>query len=339
LLPNGPYLGSQIRNICSQVWGRPNRDVLAACRSILSGIEVDRLRVKPVVKVTGEFWAQTTEGDGNYRMFEFLEREGAQVFAEPLCSWVMYMIYQGRAKLRYRLRMRVEGPAVARGARSRMREWLKALKKRSLLALADRIFRQRYEMLRRGLGRVPHPLVDQMELARLAHPFYHSLTRGGEGHLEVAKNIYYSTQPGAHMVLSLKPFGCMPSTQSDGVQSSIVARFRDMLFVPIETAAEGELNAHSRVQMALVEARSRAQAEFDEALGRAGRTLAEIRRYVEGHPELRDPLYHVPHRPGVVGEAANFVLHVGERMDRDPACRPSPRRAPTGLASATESTR
>jgi predicted nucleotide-binding protein (sugar kinase/HSP70/actin superfamily) len=339
LLPQGPYLGSQLRNICSQVWGRPNREALAASRSILSGLEVDRLRVKPVVKVTGEFWAQTTEGDGNFRMFEFLEREGAQVLAEPLSSWVMYMIYQGRAKLRYRLQMQVEGAAVARGARARLRGWLTASRKRFLLGLGDRIFRHRYDMLRRMLGGVPHPLVDQMELARLAHPYYHSLSRGGEGHLEVAKNIYYSTQPGAHMVLSLKPFGCMPSTQSDGVQSSIVARFRDMLFVPIETAAEGELNAHSRVQMALVEARSRAQAEFDEALARSGRNLADIRRYVEAHPELRDPFYEVPRRPGVVGEAANFVLHVGERMDRDPACRPSPRPAPSDLASATGSMR
>ncbi|RPJ71697.1 MAG: activator of (R)-2-hydroxyglutaryl-CoA dehydratase [Acidobacteria bacterium] len=334
LLPKGPLVGSQIRNICRQVWGRPNHDAMAGCRSILSGIEVDRLRVKPVVKVTGEFWAQTTEGDGNFRMFEFLEREGAQVLAEPLSSWVMYMIYQGRAKLRYRLGMKVEGPSVAAGPRARAREALKALKKQSLLALADRLYRHRYDVLRRTLANVPHPLVDQMELARLAHPYYHSLSRGGEGHLEVAKNIYYSTQPGAHMVLSLKPFGCMPSTQSDGVQSSIVARFRDMLFVPIETAAEGELNAHSRVQMALVEAKSRAQAEFDGALERCGRTIAEIRRYVEAHPDLRNPFYPVPHRPGIVGEAANFVLHVGERMDRDPACRPAQRAAPSGLASA-----
>ena len=28
----------------------------------------------------------------------------------------------------------------------------------------------------------------------MAHPFYHSLARGGEGHLEVAKNVYYTTQ-------------------------------------------------------------------------------------------------------------------------------------------------
>jgi predicted nucleotide-binding protein (sugar kinase/HSP70/actin superfamily) len=338
LLPNGPYLGSQIRNICSQVWGKPNHDAMASCRSILSGIEVDRLRVKPVVKVTGEFWAQTTEGDGNFRMFEFLEREGAQVLAEPLSSWVMYMIYQGRAKLRYRLRMKVEGPAAAAGPRAPARETLKSLKKRPLLALAERIYRHRYDILRHTLGGVPHPLVDQMELARLANPYYHPLSRGGEGHLEVAKNIYYSTQAGAHMVLSLKPFGCMPSTQSDGVQSSIVARFKDMLFVPIETAAEGELNAHSRVQMALVEARTRAQAEFDLALGKAGRTVAEIRRYMEVHEELRNPFYHVPHQPGIVGEAANFILHVSELMDRDPACRPAQRTAPSGLASA-ESTR
>ncbi len=231
--------------------------------------------------------------------------------------------------------MKVEGAAVAARPGARAREALKALKKRSLLAVAERIYRQRYDILRRTLGSVPHPLVDQMELARLANPYYHPLSRGGEGHLEVAKNIYYSTQAGAHMVLSLKPFGCMPSTQSDGVQSSIVARFKDMLFVPIETAAEGELNAHSRVQMALVEARTRAQAEFDLALGKSGRTLAEVRRYVEAHRELRNPFYHVPHQPGIVGEAANFVLHVSERMDRDPTCRPAQRTAPLASAEST----
>jgi len=45
--------------------------------------------VKPVVKIIGEFWAQITEGDGNFHMFEFLEREGAQVLVEPIGTWVM----------------------------------------------------------------------------------------------------------------------------------------------------------------------------------------------------------------------------------------------------------
>ena len=38
------------------------------------------------------------------------------------------------------------------------------------------------------------------------------------------------------MVLSLKPFGCMPSTQSDGVQAAVIAHFPDMIFLPIETS-------------------------------------------------------------------------------------------------------
>ena len=53
------------------------------------------------------------------------------------------------------------------------------------------------------------------------------------------------------MVLALKPFGCMPSSQSDGVQSAVINKYKDMIFLPIETSGEGEVNAHSRVQMAL----------------------------------------------------------------------------------------
>jgi predicted nucleotide-binding protein (sugar kinase/HSP70/actin superfamily) len=172
-----------------------------------------------------------------------------------------------------------------------------------------------YDRLRHAFG-VPHALLDQDELARLADPYYRQLARGGEGHLEVAKNIYYSTRNAAHMVLSLKPFGCMPSTQSDGVQSAILARYRDMTFLPIETGADGELAAHSRVQMALVEARVRAHAEFDAALTASGRSLDDIRGYVNDHPALRSATYYLPHHPGVAGVAATFVLHVAGLMNR-----------------------
>jgi hypothetical protein len=37
---------------------------------------------------------------------------------------------------------------------------------------------------------------------------------------------------------------------------------------------------------------------------------------VAEHPELRRPFYKVPHRHGVTGTAANFVLHVSDLMDR-----------------------
>jgi predicted nucleotide-binding protein (sugar kinase/HSP70/actin superfamily) len=327
-------------NLQEHLWSKSLDATMRRCRERLSGIEVDRLRVKPVVKVTGEFWAQSTEGDGNFRMFEFLEREGADVVADPLGAWVMYLLWQARAKLLYRRGLDVPrvGPAWRRW-RAKKADDLRVFKKRKLLDMAERIYRGRQDRLHHALGDVPHPIVDMLELERLAEPYYNPLARGGEGHLEVAKNIYYSTKPAAHMVMSLKPFGCMPSTQSDGVQSAVVARFKDMLFLPIETAAEGELNAHSRVQMALVEARTRAQAEFDRALASTGKRLADIKRYVDAHRDLRDPFHPVPHRDGIVGVAATFVLHVSERMDADRAWRGTPVTVPAGVpTSATRST-
>jgi hypothetical protein len=116
-------------------------------------------------------------------------------------------------------------------------------------------------------------------------------------------------------VLALKPFGCMPSSQSDGVQSSVVNRFPEMIFLPVETSGEGEINAHSRVQMALGEARVKARAEFDAALIASGKSPEEIREYVARHRQLRSPFYPIPRRRGIAGQAANFVLHVGNLID------------------------
>ena len=63
---------------------------------------MDRLRVKPIVKVTGEFWAQLTEGDGNFNMFTFLEGEGAHVLVDSVGNWVMYLMHQAKANARDR---------------------------------------------------------------------------------------------------------------------------------------------------------------------------------------------------------------------------------------------
>ncbi|HXG68584.1 MAG TPA: activator of (R)-2-hydroxyglutaryl-CoA dehydratase, partial [Blastocatellia bacterium] len=163
----------------------------------------------------------------------------------------------------------------------------------------------------------PHALADQYELQRLGHPFYNSRAGGGEGHLEVAKNIYYSNKDLCHMVLSLKPFGCMPSTQSDGAQSAVVNLYKDMIYLPIETSGEGEINAHSRVQMALGEAKVKAKQEMARVLEETGLTLDQVRQYAADHPELESGLYKVPHHKGVIGAAANFVKHVSELMKQE----------------------
>ena len=182
------------------------------------------------------------------------------------------------------------------------------------LTLAEAIFKREWNRLREAFNYLPHDLTDQYELQRMAHPFYNSRAAGGEGHLEVAKNIYYSNKDLAHMVLSLKPFGCMPSTQSDGAQSAVVNLYKDMIYLPIETSGEGEINAHSRVQMALGEAKVKAKQEFARVLEETGLTVEQVRDYVADHPEMESGLYRVPHHKGVIGTAANFVKHVAELM-------------------------
>ena len=305
-------------NVQDHLWGVYTRELLHASAAPLHEVEVDRLRVKPVVKVIGEFWAQTTESAGNFNMLALLEREGAQALPESISSWVMFLLSQARTKAldRRGLDVPAGGPVMTR-AGARMRDEASILLKRAYFAAGSRLYRGVHERARAAMGGVPHRLVDQAELADLARPYYRELARGGESYLEVGKHIYYTRKNGAHMVLSLKPFGCMPSTQSDGVQSLVMAHHRNTLYLAVETSPDGELDAHSRVQVALLEARSRAQAEFDQTLATTGTRLDEVREYVQRHPEMRRATYAVPHREGIAGTAANFVWHVADRMRRD----------------------
>jgi predicted nucleotide-binding protein (sugar kinase/HSP70/actin superfamily) len=295
-------------------------DALNGVREKIENIEVDRFRVKPIVKITGEFWAQTTDGDGNYNMFPFLEREGAEVIVEPIGTWIMYMIHQFKQKLRDRKGIEDGGvmPSWTRRPLPRAKVETRYRKRIARMNFAEKVFSREYGKLQHALGGgILHELVCQYELQRMGHPYYNSRAGGGEGHLEVAKNIYYSSKGIAHMVVSLKPFGCMPSTQSDGAQAAVTEHYKDMIYLPIETSGEGEINAHSRVQMALGNARIKAKQEFAEALSRTGRTIDELKQYVDQHPEMKKALYVVPKRDTVIGKAANFVLHVAERMEKE----------------------
>jgi predicted nucleotide-binding protein (sugar kinase/HSP70/actin superfamily) len=316
-----PYLGGfsgtaeYLGKFLDQLKGDDYVPALVRCRDRFNQIEIDRLRVKPIAKITGEFWAQTTEGDGNFNMFNFLQREGAQVLVEPIGTWIMYMIHQLVQK--YKDFKGLEDGAVLPpiwklGTRTRIE--LGYRRKVAKLKLAEAIFKSEYHKIVDALGGIAHRLADQYELQRLGHPFYNSRAGGGEGHLEVAKNIYYSNKDLAHLVLSLKPFGCMPSTQSDGAQSAVVSNYKDMIYLPVETSGEGEINAHSRVQMALGEAKNKAKKEFAAALEHTGLTLDQCRAWVDAHPETKRPMYHVPHTKGVIGTAANFVRHIANRM-------------------------
>ncbi|UCG32003.1 MAG: hypothetical protein JSU68_10100 [Phycisphaerales bacterium] len=315
-----PVSGSDdAQKFLDQLYGDYYAAALRECASIIEdGIEVDYTRPKPIVKITGEFWAQTTEGDGNFNMFAFLEREGAEVLLDPLANWLSYILNQARNRVKDRrwLDDGIEPPS----SWDLKRSWrLEKIYRGRIIkfALADWMIYREYERMRRAMGGTTHRLACQHELLRIAHPYYNSRSGGGEGHLEVAKNIYCNSRGLAHMVLSLKPFGCMPSTQSDGAQAAVLAHYPQMIYLPIETSGEGDVNAYSRTQMALGEAKSDCKAEFNQAVKRTGYSLEQIRNYVRLRRELRRPLQKIPKHDGVVGRAANFVLKVGKMMDGD----------------------
>src|SRR5205085_3081490 len=90
---------------------RENRSVLWALvqvRRVMSRVEVDRSIVKPKVSVIGEFWAMTTEGDGNYGLQRFLESEGAEVDIQTVTAWLLFMLWEQRWDTHQRMYLRHE---------------------------------------------------------------------------------------------------------------------------------------------------------------------------------------------------------------------------------------
>ncbi len=313
-VPGSNYIQRFVEQVMSDYY----LETLKEIHDKFNAIKVDRTRVKPICKVTGEFWAQTTEGDGNFNMFPFLEREGAQLLIEPIATWILYMLHQ--AKNMYHDRKGIkEGEDAPKAFQvlKKLKNLTDYKKTVTILTIAEKVFDREYNRIRDIFEGMPHHLVSQLEMQRLGHPFYNSRVEGGEGHLEVAKNIYYANNDLCHMVLSLKPFGCMPSSQSDGVQSAVTSMFKDMIFIPIETSGEGDVNAHSRVQMALGEAKAKAKLEFKKCLDGTGYTMEEIRAYISANDYLSRPFYTVGHRKGIVGVAANFVMDVADKMKKD----------------------
>jgi predicted nucleotide-binding protein (sugar kinase/HSP70/actin superfamily) len=76
---------------------RTNGSAVAALIKVAHHAAADRRSiapVKPKVSVIGEFWAMTTEGDGNYGLQRFLEQEGAEVDIQIVTNWLLYNVWE-----------------------------------------------------------------------------------------------------------------------------------------------------------------------------------------------------------------------------------------------------
>ena len=292
------------KDICNAL--ENDRSVLRALwrgRQYLAAVEIDRLRAKPKVAIIGEFWAMTTEGDGNYHLQRFVESEGGENDIQTLVNWLLYTLWEMRHDTERRMTLRAEdkgyyGLEGSDVGYKMAGVWLGELALRATFATFCGVI---------GLKR--HKLPDMDEIAKVGHSFYNNELRGGEGHMEVAKLVLNVAKQKATMTLSVKPFGCMPSSGvSDGIQTVITELHPDAIFCPVETSGDGATNFHSRVQMYMFKARERARKEHQEALDKYGITEEQAREFLKGS-RYGKTLYKAPHV--VAGTSADIIHQIG----------------------------
>ncbi|OLC00760.1 MAG: hypothetical protein AUH30_01775 [Candidatus Rokubacteria bacterium 13_1_40CM_68_15] len=264
-----------------------------------AAIEVDRLRPKPIVKITGEFYLQTVEGAPNYNIHRWLEAEGAEVYPAAVSVWMDYLLRLGLQRFE-------DYSGIERSARIKL----------GAGRVVQKLYRGLVARLRHALGDLPHEMPQQLELRRLAAPYFHSRLDGGEGDMLVGKALWAHLGKKAHMICELSPYSCMPNTMSIGAMAGVIGKYPDLLYAPLEIKGDAEVHALSRCQMILTEAKKRAQREFEETLERTRLTVDEVRAYVDAHPVMKRATYRVPHSGAVAGTGANMVMHVARAMGR-----------------------
>jgi predicted nucleotide-binding protein (sugar kinase/HSP70/actin superfamily) len=260
-------------------------------------IEVDRLQPRPIVKITGEFYLQTVEGDPNYNIHSWLEAEGAEVYPAAVAVWFDYL-------MRVRAQHFEDYVGIDRGARAKL----------AVVHGFQRMYRWGYDRLRAALGDIPHEMPAQAELRRLAAPYFHHRLQGGEGDMLIGKALWAHLHKHAHMICELSPYACLPNTMSIGAMAGVLGKHPELLYAPLEIKGDAEVHALSRCQMILTEAKKRAQAEFEAALATCGLTLAAARTRLDAFPHMKKATYRVP-RHGWTGVGANLV----SQLAREPA--------------------
>ena len=191
-------------------------------RKTMGAVKVDRTRPKPRVGIIGEFWAMTTEGDGNYGLQRFLEAEGAEPDIQIVTAWLLYMLWQGRYDTEQRATLRGADENKGEGGSKFSLKDVDVRKRMASLWAGEKVLRGLFHSIATGLGLHDYHLPDMNQIAEISHAFYDNNLRGGEGHMEVGKLIQNVAYQKVNMTLSVKPFGCMPSSSvSDGIQSMI----------------------------------------------------------------------------------------------------------------------
>jgi len=205
---------------------------LLSARKTLKFIKMKKEK-RPVVHIMGEFWAKTTDGEGNYHLFRFIEKEGGVVSNETVTDWLLHQIWRAR--------------------------WSSGRTKKSKFITASEIQLKALEVIIAGAFKIISlilgekiSLSDHAALAVDAKDHFDLHVDGGEDHMEVAHHIHIAKHKLADLIISVKPFTCLSSSGvSDGVQSKISDLYPQVEFIAVETNGDSATNFYSRIQMAM----------------------------------------------------------------------------------------
>jgi predicted nucleotide-binding protein (sugar kinase/HSP70/actin superfamily) len=229
--------------------------------AMYDAIEVTSRRA-PKIYITGEIFANNAHGDPNYGIREFCIREGCEPNPALFSARVFYEFYrrldQTWRELRY-----------GNCDSDRRRLLVRFLVRQRLgLVLTQAFVTSYFGAIR---SRTEYP--DTAQLFAIGDPFYNWRVMGGEGNLEVAEAIHQHDR--CDGFISIKPFGCMPSSGiSDGVQAKVQEVYPDLNFISIETSGDNATNVLNRVSMVLFKAKKKARARDAARLGNGGEHAA-----------------------------------------------------------------
>ena len=220
----------------------------------------------------GDPWSAHVSGDGQLNLPQILARAGVEIEAPPFALWIAYVLWQMRAD------PFGAAPAPRQDAVERARAFESVLYARRRLA-------------RRAAGLPDAELPSIDELAALAEPFINPNVRGGYGHVEVGLAVRARLERRAHVVLSVKSFGCIPSS---GISDAIVPAAlnaplglqddAELPFVALEVSGDAEAARESRLMLRVAAAIDAAERELTDALVRTGRSSGATDRFDDFDP-------------------------------------------------------
>ena len=158
-------------------------------------------------------------------------------------------------------------------------------------------------------------------IAEVSHEYYNNDLRGGEGHMEVGKLIMNVVNSKAHMTLSVKPFGCMPSVgrlrrravapsprsspAPSSARSRRAATARELLLARADVPLQGEAGGARRV---------RARAHRERRHARAGEGVPRRRARSSASPFYKAAHVYCGNNADLVAAIAPYITKTrGER--------------------------